>query len=584
MNIKTEIESIKIIDKKEEDSKVIKLNPLTDEQKEVLNPQVPYTSGIRMLIYEKRDNLYYMPKSYQYMFFRAFRALSIVMKEELNKENPNILLVTDDRPSAHYLLENCARIFTYEGYNLYFQEAINEKSKEEAKKTSCYSRMSSPYGAASVALLDKIDASIIITASHNPIVWNGIKFYIKLPMPISGAVMKKVSELSIELEEIFLSNEINPKYIDVDGENNDYTIKLINEIIDISALKSKKIIFWPYLGRAPELQDLFIRLGAEVVLVEKEMHPPNPTINLDKDYIKSLMNVNDAQIAVLVDSDRDRVVFVLKDENSNRIKILSPNEIYTAMHNILVQEYGAKLINVRTIPSDPRNDDNSLINFITGVGYKHLGLILYSALDVNIEATKFNSGIIYYLDKKEYHKLQSEKEINKIIRDKCKEDGKYIIVLWEESGGHTFNILEMKNEKISSILPIIADKYIAPAVCILCGLIANGYDLVTAIDRTIIGTRTAIKAQDENKLKIVEFFVKKEGEEYEINGYIYKIGTFETVDGKKSVIHLRSSESELYIRPSGTGPNVRIYIFGPKETAQKELEIVKDKIEGIFSQ
>lgn len=583
MNIKTEIESIKIIDKKEEDSKIIKLDPLTDEQKEVLNPQVPYTSGIRMVIYEKRDNLYFMPSNYQYMFLRAFKALSIVMKKELNKENPNILLVTDDRPSANYLLEYCAKIFTYEGFNLYFQKATNQKSKEEAKNTIYYSRMSSPYGAASVALLDHIHAAIIITASHNPLVWNGIKFYIDLPMPISGAVMKRVSELSIELEEISISNEIEPEYIDVDKKNNNYSINLINKIMDISALKSKKIIFWPYLGRAPELQALFKSLGAEIILVEKEMHPPNPTINLDQDYVQLLMRENNAEIAVLVDSDRDRVVFVLKDKNSDSIQILSPNEIYTAMHNILVEEYDTKLLNVRTIPSDPRNDESSLINFITGVGYKHLGLILYSALDMDIESTRFNSGIIYYFDNNEYHKLETEKEIREIILDKCEKNGKYIMVLWEESGGHTFNVLEMKDGKITSQLPIIADKYIAPAICIICGLIAKGHNIVNAIDRTIIGTRTAIKAQDEKKLKIVKYFAEKEGEQYEINGYKYRIGTFETVEGKKSIIHLRSDESEIYIRPSGTGPNVRIYIFGPKETAKKELEIVRDKINGLFS-
>jgi phosphomannomutase len=583
MSIRKKIEPIEIMDIKEENRGIIKLDSLTEDEKEVLNPQVPYTSGIRMLIYEKRDNLYYMPKKYQYMFFRAFKALSIVMKEELNNENPNILLVTDDRPSANYLLEYCAKIFTYEGYKLYFQEITNEKSKKEAENTIYYSRMSSPYGAASVALIDHIHASIIITASHNSLLWNGIKFYIDLPMPISGDVMKRVSELSIKLEEIVISNNIEPKYIDVDRENNNYTIELIKKIIDISALKSKKIVFWPYLGRAPELQALFSRLGAEIILIEKDMHPPNPTINLDQDYVQLLMNENNAEIAVLVDSDRDRVVFVLNDKNSNSVQILSPNEIYTAMHNILTQEYGAQLINVRTIPSDPRNDENSLINFVTGVGYKHLGLILYSTIDMEIESTKFNSGIIYYLDKNNYHKLQLAKEIKEIVLNKCKKNGKYIMVLWEESGGHTFNLLEVKNGKISSPLPIIADKYIAPAICILCGLITGGHDIVNAIDRTIIGKRTAIEAQDEKKLNIIKYFAEREGQEYDIDGYKYKIGTFETVEGKKSVIHLRSDESELYIRPSGTGPNVRIYIFGPKKTAKKELETVRDKIEGLFN-
>ncbi|MBD3229691.1 MAG: hypothetical protein GF329_16035 [Candidatus Lokiarchaeota archaeon] len=582
MNRKIEIEKIELFENQEDNVQTIKLPPLTKEQEEIINPSVPPTSGIRMLIFEKKDDTFFMPATYQYMFFRVFKALSIIMKEEIDKKNPNLLLVSDDRPSSSHLLEFCAKIFTNDGYNLFFQEVYNEKSKIEAKNDSYYSRMSSPYGSASVALFDNIDISIIITASHNPLTWDGVKFYIKRPMPISGVIMKNISTKAIELEKINISNTIDPKKIDVDKKNNEYTRNLIEKIFDISVLKSKKIILWPYLGSAPELQDLFDRLGAEIILIEEDMYPPNPTINLDEQKIRALLIENNAEIAVLLDSDRDRVVFVIKKKDSNEIKILSPNEIYTAMHNILVKEYKAQLINVRTIPSDPRNDGEALMNFVTGVGYKHLGLILYSALSMNIDPSKFKSGIIYYLEEGKYRKLTSEKKIRKIFLDQCKENEDYIMALWEESGGHTFNILNKNNGNISSSLPMIADKYIAPAICIICGLIAAGHDLFSAIDRSITGTRTAIKAHDDKKLKIVKYFADKKGKEISIDGYKYIIDTFDTVAGKKSVIHLESDHSELFVRPSGTSPNVRIYIFGPEKTAKDELKKVKERIQNLF--
>ena len=52
------------------------------------------------------------------------------------------------------------------------------------------------------------------------------------------------------------------------------------------------------------------------------------------------------------------------------------------MHNILSKDFGKKILNVRTIPSDLRGDHTSFMNILTGVGYKHLGLILYFLMGV----------------------------------------------------------------------------------------------------------------------------------------------------------------------------------------------------------
>ena len=133
MNIKTKIEPLKYIEDGNINYKIIKLAELSESDREVLNPAVPPTSGIRMQIYEKEDNIFYMPLRYQYLFFRVFKSLSQTIKEELNKDNPNLLLVSDHRPSSSYLLEHCAKIFTFDGYNIYFQEVYDEKSKKKQK-------------------------------------------------------------------------------------------------------------------------------------------------------------------------------------------------------------------------------------------------------------------------------------------------------------------------------------------------------------------------------------------------------------------------------------------------------------------
>ncbi|MHA1562675.1 MAG: hypothetical protein ACTSPA_11170 [Promethearchaeota archaeon] len=62
----------------------------------------------------------------------------------------------------------------------------------------------------------------------------------------------------------------------------------------------------------------------------------------------------------------------------------------------------------------------------------------------------------------------------------------------------------------------------------------------------------------------------------------YKIGTFEEINGKIAIIHLWNNKSHIYFRPSGTGPGVRIYIFGPKDSIESELEEIRFKIEQMF--
>jgi phosphomannomutase len=156
------------------------------------------------------------------------------------------------------------------------------------------------------------------------------------------------------------------------------------------------------------------------------------------------------------------------------------------------------------------------------------------------------------------------------------------MVLWEESGGHTFNIIDINDGKITAPLPVIGDKYPAPAILILCTLIESGYDLTESVDRTLLGTRSTIEANDTKKLEIVNYFAQIKGENFDTGNYSYTIGNFEQVDNLVDIIMLKSNTTEIYFRPSGTGPEVRVYVFGPASTAQDELDCVMVKINEMF--
>ncbi|MCP4761705.1 MAG: hypothetical protein GY870_07985, partial [archaeon] len=468
-----------------EDYNVIKLEDLTEDAKNIINPLVPPTSGLRMEIFEIENEKYTLKKQKLFHFIRVIKGISLTAKEELGKDNPSVLIVSDDRPSADILLNYSSRIFFLDGYKIYHQEGEGEKTYSYIRGLS---KMSTPYASASVALLDEIDVVLVLTASHNSLEWNGCKYYIKVPIPILGGVMKKMSKYAIDLSEVKLSKKYEAEFIDADKINNDYIIKLVSKIIDLSVLKGKKIIIWPLLGASPEIKDLFERCQAEVILIDEDRDSPDPTKGIDQEKIKKLMKENDVKISIILDADRDRIIFLVKvDEEYIE---LSPNELYTAMHSILITKFKKKIINVRTIPSNPGGDSCALINYISGVGYKHLGLIQYLVADKDVPQSQLESGILYVLKNNRYTKLKTREEIKDVILN-AEIEGELIFVLWEESGGHTFNILTSTIRNgiltLESEFPLIGDKYPAPAMLILCSLLESGYNLTEFMEKTIIG-------------------------------------------------------------------------------------------------
>jgi len=550
-----------------EDYKIINLDDLDDSEQKIIDPLVPPTSGLRMVIFDVQDNSYTLTRKKTFYFLRVIKGISVIAKEELGKEKPSVLIVTDDRPSADILLDLSSRIFAYEGYTVYHQVGEGETDPRSTYIRG-FSKMATPYAAASVALYDDIDVVIMITASHNSLKWNGLKYYIQRPIPISGTVMKKVSAYALSLDQIELSKTYTPKMIDADEVNNKYIINLVSKIVDLGVLKGKNIVLWPFLGAAPELVQVLESCGAKVILIDNNPDPPDPTGGFEEEPVKQIMGKNDAKIAIMLDADRDRIVFIIRI--GGKFYNLEPNQLYTAMHNILSSEMNKSIVNVKTIPSDPGCDDTSKVNFICGVGYKHLGILQYLAADTEVPQSQVDLSVIYhYLDNK-YIKLHSQKEIKDIIREAFPGKEEVIFAIWEESGGHTFNLFHNNGGKLSSELPIVGDKYPVPAILVLCALLEMDYDFNKYIADIGRG-RTTISATDLQKIQYIDNLKRLIGKDITIDEVTYSVNSFSDMKGKVDVVYLQSETSVLFVRPSGTGPNIRIYIFGPQNSFEQEL-------------
>ena len=203
--IEIEIEEIKLEDG-ENGTKIIQLPELNEDEKNIIDPIVAPTSGIRIQIYDiLEDNKYLLTRRTFFLFLRMFKAIALKFKEMKENQNLKILIVTDNRPSKDILLNYCSQIFAYEGFEIYYQSDNPGESK-----------VSSPYGAASIALYDDINLVIMLTASHNDLSWNGMKLYIDYPIPMSGDLLKDISKKALEVKKIYLKPDFTPILIEVE--------------------------------------------------------------------------------------------------------------------------------------------------------------------------------------------------------------------------------------------------------------------------------------------------------------------------------------------------------------------------------
>ena len=557
--------------------RLLNLPDLTQEEKNIINPIVPPTSGLRIQLLNKKaegdDEKYILTKRKLFLFFRVFKAISQKFKDMRKNENLKILIFTDNRPTKDLLLKYCSQIFAYDGYEIIYQ-------KDDAGK----SRISAPYGAASLTLYNDINLAIVLTASHNDLSWNGIKVYIDYPIPLSGEIFKDISKRALDYKTISFK-PIDPSLTDAEEKNNEYTKKLLSKVIEIKSLRGRNIVIWPYLGKARGIVKLFKEYGAKITLIDEEINPPNPIKIIREEKLQEVMDRAGSSIALLLDADRDRIALYIKQNGKYFTYI--PNEIYSAMHNILAKEFKKKILNVRTIPSDLRGDKTSFLNILTGVGYKHLGIILYFLFGIGVDQSKIDVSILYMEDRDgnliKINKPNPLKErIISLMNERGLREEEFIVMMWEESGGHTLNILKVSQEgdnyKFETELPLIADKYPVPALVIIAELISRGFNISDSIDWSIKGINRTTHAIDEEKVRLMTNFLINDNQIIRIDDKNYHVNALTDNTGKIDIYQLKSNDSTLFFRPSGTGPDVRFYIFGKRETHLEEINKVMDYI------
>ncbi|MDK2801366.1 MAG: phosphoglucosamine mutase [Clostridiales bacterium] len=165
------------------------------------------------------------------------------------------------------------------------------------------------------------DAGVVISASHNPVEYNGIKYFNNKGYKLSDEIEERIEAIILDNAEqipVLTGKDIGHKTENEDALD-DY-IKFVKSTIDVD-LKGLKIALDCANGSAYEAAPIALfELGAEVSVIHNEPDGTNINLNCGSTHMEQLQKfvvASGADIGLAFDGDADRVLAV--DEQGNLV-------------------------------------------------------------------------------------------------------------------------------------------------------------------------------------------------------------------------------------------------------------------------
>ncbi|MDH5796828.1 MAG: hypothetical protein OEY79_04765 [Anaplasmataceae bacterium] len=263
----------------------------------------------------------------------------------------------------------------------------------------------------------KADCAIMITASHNPIIYNGFKIFYQNKTVFGNALKKFLKPLNYKI-----TRPSNITKVDI---TNDY----ISHIFKIQNNLNKKII-WNGGGTITSviIQKLLEKINNKnYFAINNELNKYaaiDPTIEKYQVQSRESVKLHNADFAFIFDGDCDRLIIM--DKNGD---ILSAEEILFLLKDIYKKCVVETKISRNTINYIEKNYNKEFFIVKTGHPYLKIGINKYSAdfaIDISghmiFADNKYDDAlyaavkIINYLDN---NKLNFKNYISKELRINC---------------------------------------------------------------------------------------------------------------------------------------------------------------------
>jgi len=152
----------------------------------------------------------------------------------------------------------------------------------------------------------KADAGIVISASHNPYEFNGIKFFNGQGFKLSDDIENEIENIILENREVHLKEGGTTRILE---NPEDYYLKHIQKALT-GDLKGMKVVIDCANGASYAIaEDFFQGLGADVVIIGNEPDGKNINKNCGSTHLKLLKErvlQESAHIGIAFDGDADR--------------------------------------------------------------------------------------------------------------------------------------------------------------------------------------------------------------------------------------------------------------------------------------
>lgn len=237
--------------------------------------------------------------------YRIARAFAQILKTNNTTKHPTIVIGSDIRPSSHTLKLAAIEGITDAGVDVIDLGMVG--TEEVYFATSHYNAI----------------GGIEVTASHNPINYNGLKMVRENSRPISADTGLADIRTIAECGEFVVADKGR---VTLNTDKTAYIDKLIS-FIDTSKFRPKKIVVNSGNGSAgPVVDELERRLGNDIELIKVHHTPdgsfpngiPNPMIVANQQATSDAVIAHKADFGVAFDGDFDRCF--LFDENGRFIE------------------------------------------------------------------------------------------------------------------------------------------------------------------------------------------------------------------------------------------------------------------------